>query len=355
MKFRKIFTRTAASLLCIGTLLSGLVSCSSDVKPIKSTDEELQVIGSIGKYDVYYDELRYIVLNKKEDMKNQYGDTIWDTAESAEQYREELESAVREKIVSSYYAVCAMADYYYVGGRDAMFAETAITDAVQEYVNEVVEECGSKSKYKKQLAENHMTDRLLRFYTTAQECAEELMLVLKTDLSIIPSDEESVRKILNSDKFIRTNHVFISGRTEESLALANQVRETLLQSDNPEMEIIILKGKYDSDFTMTTTHGKYFAKYTTDYGDAYEEAAFNLEVGGISEIVEGTDGSEYYIPGYFVILRLEPEKDYIEKNFDEFSDDIVGSEFNIKLEEFRTDLAFSYSDFGKSLDLLTIE
>ena len=110
----------------------------------------------------------------------------------------------------------------------------------------------------------------------------------------------------------------------------------------------MLKGIYCSDYTMTTRHGKYFARYTSDYGDEYELAAFSLGIGSLSEIVEAPDG-------YYIILRLEPEEDYLEDNYEDFRDDIMGSEFNKRLAEYKEDLTFELNDFGKTIDILEIE
>ena len=151
-----------------------------------------------------------------------------------------------------------------------------------------------------------------------------------------------------SDKFIRTNHIYIKDKTPERLELAKELAEQLKASDRPDLEIVLLKGKYCSDYTMTTTHGAYFARYTSDYGDEYEKTAFALKPGEVGEIVEGSDG-------YYVILRLEKEEDWINKNYADFCDDIVGSEFNSMLAEFKARLDFTYNDYGSGIDLVAMK
>ena len=345
---KKGFIARVAGLLALIVLFSCMFSgCAAE--PIESTEEEAAVVGTIGKFEVRYEELRYLVLNYKNEMATLYGEDIWDTAESAESYKAELWEKVSNNIVSDYYAVMAMADdYFYGGGSSAMMSDPAIVDAVQETVELAVDECGSFAKYKKMLKEQYLTDHLFRFYNTAEECATELFYILERDLGIIDSSDEHIEEYMNSGKFIRTNHIFLKGLTEENRALAEKLYTQLNESENKELEMIMLKGVHCADYTMTTTHGKYFARYTSDYGEEYEIAAFDLGINSLSEIVETVDG-------YYIILRLEVEEDWMSKNFEDFKNDIMGSEFNQMLAEYKEGLTFELNDFGKTLNILEIE
>ncbi len=333
-----------ALLICFSSILA---SCAA--KPVKSTEEEAAVVGTVGKYEVRYEELRYLVLNHKRDMAAKYGEDIWADAAKAETYKDELWARVNDSIVSDYYAVQAMADYYYMGGGStAMMNEQAILDAVQETVELAVDECGGFGKYKQMLKDQYLTDHLFRFYNAAEECATELFYILAQDLGVLESSDEYIEEYLSSDDFIRTNHIFLKGVTEETLAKAEDLHAQLAQSENKELELIMLKGIHCADYTMTTIHGRYFARYTSDYGDEYELAAFELDEGELSDIVETPDG-------YYIIIRLETEEDYIKENYDDFKDDIMGSEFNKLLVEYKEELEFSLNDFGRSINILEIE
>ena len=341
----KIIKRLSLALAMLMLISALLTSCA--MKPIKSTEEEAKVIGTIGKYEVRYEELRYIVLNHKLDMALEFGENIW--TESPEAYEAELIKRVNETIVSDYYALQAMADYYYVGGgAEGMMNEEAILNAVQETVELAVDECGSKNKYKKLLEDQYLTDNLFRFYNAAEECATELFYILSTDLGIIDGSEEYITEYMHSGKFIRTNHIFIKGATAENLELAQTLYAQIKESSEPELELIMLKGVYCADYTMTTRHGKYFARYTSDYGDEYELAAFDLKEGKLSDIVKTPEG-------YYIIIRLELEEDYLKENYEDFRADIMGSEFNENLAEFKKDLTFELNEYGKTINYLEIE
>ena len=343
----KVIKRVSLALAMLICLSAVLTSCG--VKPIKSTEEEAAIVGAVGKYEVRYEELRYLVLNFKEDMAKKYGEDIWTDPAKAESFKDELWSLVSEKMVSDYYAVQAMADYYYVGGgAELMMNEKPILNAVQENVELVVDECGGFKKYKEMLASQYLTDNLFRFYSAAEECATELFYILVRDLGVVESSDEYISEYFKSDDFIRTNHIFLSGVTEENLEKAKALQSQLEASDNKELEMIMLKGIHCADYTMTTTHGKYFARYTSDYGEDYELAAFDLRINEVSDVVESSDG-------YYIILRLEPEADYINQNYDTFKDDVLGSEFNKILASYKAELEFSLNDYGKSINILEIE
>lgn len=344
VKYVRRFSLALAILIAISALLT---SCG--VKPIKSTEEEAKIIGTIGKYEVRYEELRYVVLNHKRDMAAKYGEDIWTDPAKAESYKEELLGLVKKSIVSDYYAVQAMADYYYIGGgASGMMNDEFILNAVQETVEGAVDACGNKRKYKQMLEEQYLTDYLFRFYNAAEECATELFYILSQDLGEIKSDDEYINDYMHSDDFIRTNHIFLEGVTEENLALAETLHAQLKASMDRELELIMLKGIYCSDYSMTTRHGKYFARYTSDYSDEYELAAFELNEDQLSDIVKTPEG-------YYIIIRLAVEEDYLKDNYDDFKDDIMGSEFNKILNGYKDGLEFKFNDYGKSINILEIK
>ena len=337
--------RIIAAFFAFILTLPLLVSCA--LKPIEASEEELAVVGTIGSYEIHYDELRFLTVNFKSELARKYGKGIWNDPASAELHRAELEKLVFDSIVSDYYAVLALAEDYFVGGSSAMMNEEAILEAVQKNVETTAEEQGGNKKYKEFLSENAMSDRLFRFYLAADHCAQELFYILVQDLGVIESENDYIEEYMHSDSFIRTNHIYISDTSENGLALAEELHGKLVSSSEPEADIVLLKGKYCDDWTMTTIHGKYFARFTSDLPDEYELAAFDLDVGDVSDVVTTDDG-------YYVILRLEVEDDYLNDNFIDFKDDILGSEFNKILAEYKSDLKLTLNDYGKSLDIVAI-
>ena len=332
-------------ILMLVITLPFLLSC--EIAPIDPTEEDLAVVGKIGNYEVHYDELRFLVVNFKAELEKKYGEGIWEDPTTAAKYKDELKEMVYDSIVSEYYAALALADQYRPGGSAEMLKEDAILDAVQAEVEATAKELGGKSDYLSWLEENAMTDRLYRFYLAATHCSDELFYILVNDLGIIKDDDKSIKDYMHSDKFLRTNHVYISDTSEKGLALANRLRAELVASDDPANDIILMKGQHCDDYKMTTTHGKYFARYTSDMPEEYELAAFDLREGEISEVIT-TD------KGYYFIIRLELEEDYLNAKFDNFKDTILGSEFKKHYVECMENMEFIPNDYGASLDLVAI-
>ncbi len=345
---KKLLRAASAALAALLSLLS-FASCSTEIKPVTPDESDVAVVGKVAGRDVYYDELRFLVLNFKDELADKYQD-LTPSSPDADAIRAELYDLVVDALTTSdYYAVTAMADEYYQGKSDAMLAEQKIADAVAKDINELAGDLGGKKAYFAELKANHMTDRLMRFYLSCEKCATELIYILKNDFGLIPSEEEELKEALLSSDVVRTNHLYLSGLTEENRKKCEEARLELLASDNRELEIIIIKTKYrDADYTVTTSHGAYFSRYTSNYGDAYEKAAIALSVGEVSGVVEGDDG-------YFVILRLPLEEDYVMRNFETIASDYITSQFNIRLDDFRKNNKFEFNEYGSGLDLLAIE
>ena len=93
-------------LLLVLSLTAGglsLVSCSNKDKLNRT------VVGNVGNYEVYYEELRWMTMQYKDLMAASYGADIWENKDTAEKYREELENAVFSNIISNY-AVLTLCD-----------------------------------------------------------------------------------------------------------------------------------------------------------------------------------------------------------------------------------------------------
>lgn len=347
MKVSK-FLRIAAAVLAV--LLLGVLSSCAEMRPIKSTKEDLEVVGKVGRFDVLYEELRYITLNCKKDMEIIHGESIWDDPEKSAAYRDELYERVEKGIASDYYGVLALADILYSagGGADAMLGADEIKKYVQTSVDETVTEAGGKKEYREALEKNSMTDHLYRFYMSIEKISTELFFIARDDLGLLDDSDEYAKNYMNSDKFIRTNHVYLEGKTEKNRALADEIEKKLRASDDPQSELILLKGRYCADWKMTTTHGYYFAHGNSDCGDEYENTAFSMKDGEISGVVESDTG-------YYVIMRLAKEESYMTESFDEFKTQIIGTDFNDLIGAETEKMSYVPNDHGKSVDLVSMK
>ena len=80
----------------------------------------------------------------------------------------------------------------------------------------------------------------------------------------------------------------------------------------------------------------------------YEEHNFDLDVGGVSEAFECLDG-------YYVIMRLEPEMEYVMKNASTLLVNYQSAQMGLFVETYRDNYPATFNEYGKSLDLVTLE
>lgn len=336
MKYRNI-TRILSALAAL-CLLFSLVSCGK-ARPIRSTKAELTPVGTVAGHEVLYEELRYLTLKYREAMAMTYGETIWDTAESRETYRAELEKAVLDNITSNY-AVLALCDEVQI-----KHTEKAIEEAVQKYVQETVDQLGGMKAYREQMATEFLTDHFFRFSLAVSFCETELLYVYTDDLGLIEREEDKIYDMIMGGDFVRTLHIYIENNpgedVEKNRALAQDIRRQLDEGE----KFNTLIGRHSEDFHMTTTNGYYFTH--GEMIEEYEEAAFALPIGGISDVVETPSG-------FYIIQRLEPQTEYVMTNLDTLIDQYQYAVLYSMIDAKQAELSFSWNDYGKTLDLTTL-
>ena len=361
------FTRLTALVLLLVLSLTALAGCTRSVTDgAESTEDELRVVGKIGDYEVLYDEYRYVVLSCKDILAGEYGNDIWSTPEGIEKYSPMLEKMVAERI-SANYAVLILCDAY--GFKDALTNKDAV-----KYVNAQVEnsiyyvavsagyhvEVSEKSNgdlkytykrgeldkakklYREALAEYYITERVMRLTLGVEYAFKQLSDILTTEKKEIIHEAEDIEAFMKSDDFICTKHVFIekskNKTPEETRADADTVYGMYL--DGASMNALI-GSKYNMDITMPY-EGYYFTRGEMD--EAYEEAAFALEVGEVSEIVETEEG-------YYLIQRCPKNESYMTENLESFATQIVYTLVNSKVRTYQSHLVLEKNEFGASLVL----
>ena len=298
------------------------------------------VVGTVGNFSVPYEELRYVVLNYKQIMEGEYGKGIWNDPASAELYRAELCERVYENITVNYAVLTLCAE---VGIHPD---NEIILDAVQDYIDDTVNECGGRKEYRTTLEEYYLTDSLYRFQIATDYCQNELYYVYTTDLGIIETDDSVIYDYIMADNFVRTVHVYIQNDEgddiEANRRLAESVRERILGGESINS---IIGSSVNEDYSLTTTDGYYFTR--GEMIDVYEAAAFGIEIGSISEVVETYSG-------FYVIKRLPLEADFVMKNLSTLKYNYQYSELNRYIDEAQAALEFIPNDYCLGLDLVAM-
>lgn len=389
--------KVLALFLSLIFVLTAFIGCSKEpLDKIKSTKQELSVVGTVGNNDILYEELRCLTLGFRDRMEWTYGDDIWKNAEKTEKYREQLEEYVMFAIIVNS-AVLKVAADNGISPDDKevkKYLELKLSEQASELAQNLSIQNGDSNyspsrkeineAYKKFLAENHLTDNYYRYVLSIDGCIELLKQKLIQN-GTLTSDDDSIINYVN-ENFVRTIHVYIpfdpetdfeeaTNRAElvdwilqnnfkfdskkddlkEKLGITEETSKDspifkffnrITEADTEDEKMNILVGSsYNKDMTISQ-NGYYFS-----YGEfdvEYEKAAMLLEIGETGRVVKCQDG-------YYIIRRLELDDDYIIHNLDTLKTQYHMSYINKLIDEAEATLNFKFNDYGKTLDLTKIK
>lgn len=333
---KKWLSLTLATVLC----LVCMTSCA---------DRKEKPIATFGEYDVLYDELRYLVLTQKDIMKAAYGDSIFDTPESAESYRSELEDAVLEKLTENYVVLAACNHYL----PDLKIDDDTVTDAVDDFIADAAQQVGDEETFFEMSEAYYMTERFIRF-TAAVSIMEDLLrqeLANRSEIDNLFADTEQSQFAdwIRAGNGAYVQHIFIRNDVGESAEdnrnIAKEAREKLIDGSLTVSQAVG-SAVYNQDPSNTSPY--YLIRDV--YDPALENAALALEQAGeVSDVVETEDG-------FYVFVCIEDKDELILKQ--KISTLLSSHQWSrteqIK-ENFRDEVSFEWTEYGNSIDFLTIE
>ena len=184
-----------------------------------------------------------------------------------------------------------------------------------------------------------MTDQVLRSNLALESCFYRYYDKISKDL-----DEEAYNAVMNADGFIRTMSIFIKNDEGEDVERnrrdAEKVHAEIL-AGTPLSSYI--GTKYNQD---TGICDYYFIKGYFD--EAYEEAAFALEIGDISPVVETEEG-------FYIIQRLELSETYMLGNIEALKSIYFECKMYENINKLVDEMKFEFNDYGKSINLWSME
>lgn len=336
-----LFTRILAISLAVLTLLCAVTGCSAS-RALPSTDEDLTVVGTVGEYEVLYEELRFLVLTYKQQLEAIYGEGLWESEALSAKYRNELKELVYNDIEANY-AVLTLA------AKEGISIED-YDDEVQEYMDSAMDEDfgGDRAAYKDFLMAMSVTDHYLRFTAGVDAVYEDLYYAyLGTDR--LPDAEDTVKQYILQN-FVYVASICLINKTdaesEENREKAEQYRAEVAGGAD-----ILDYVKYTLDLSP---------EHCFTYGqmdETFEKQAFALEnVGDVSEVFLGT--ADYLgdtRSAWYFLQRFDLTADYVEDNYEILFDQYTSAKMNDYLTETKESLVFVPNDYCKSLDFLAIE
>ena len=333
--------RLIALLMTLALCIGAFASCSNK-------KQEQTPIGTCAGYDVLYEELRFVTLTYKSMLEGTYGKGIWDDPTTAEAYREELETLVWGNLLNNY-AVLAACDYY-MG--DAMKAgameDEDIVSAVDEQIQEMKDSYNSKKEYKSALEEKFLTENFFRFTLTVAQLENELFYVLTQDLGLIENDLEDFVEWLKQDNCVYVQHILVSNDEGEDKEANRQkaegIRQQLLE-DPSQITKMIGKSEIDDDYYNIDPY--YIVRDV--YVESMENAAFALtSVWDVSEVVDTENG-------FYIFVRMEDSEQILLTKSTALLKSYQWAKVEELIQGFRPDLKLELNDYGKTIDILTIE
>jgi hypothetical protein len=329
-------------LLALSLLLTGslLCSCTPSSKPIEPSEQDLMVVATCDGYDIYYEELRYVAIAYREQMAADYGEDIWTNPEKTATYLPMLKAKVEDSLTINCGILSICKEF------NIDYQEKAIQESVQQMIDDTVADVGGRKNYIQLLEELHMTDHFIRYTLATDLCETELLYVL-TDLElVIKSEKYFLPYALDDDNFCATYHMFVSkdagDSMEENRARAERIHQMILDG-TPIKDLI---GSSENDDIYSTGTPYHFTR--GEYEEPYEEAAFALEIGELSGVVECESG-------FYIIERQPLSEEYITANLTELLKRYQYAEVELLIAEQRKQMSIEWTEYGATLDLLTLQ
>ncbi len=343
-KIQSTALKIVAIILILLTVFPLLVSCKA--RPLAQTKLAKTEVGTVGEYKVLYEELYFLANNYARAMKDDYGNdkAALDAAVWAK---------VKENIVSNYaiLELCKSAGLVY--------DEEALKEDVEKAIELQIEQDygGSRSDYLKSQKEVGLTDHYVRFVTGVDILYNRLDTQYKTT-GIVPNSDEALLKFIK-ENFIHTWHIAIFvNEGDDRDAKLKKAQEALALIESGTSMYDMIGGVYNEDLnpgSLKDAFGYYFPKGIME--KSYEDAAFSLNVGKHSQIVESMGENNYgeYVECFYIIERLPLSDEEIKSNFFTLSDMVSESIIAQQVEAIKATLTFTPNEFANSLDISNLK
>jgi len=287
------------SILLLTTLaLSLFVGCKKETTPLITIEDE----------NVTIEEVKFYLDSMQQQYEAQFGEDILFTEFEGKTIGETLKDEALEAAVAV--NLCA-----YIAKERGITLDDETIEQIKEnsknYFESLDEESIKTNNFSLELIENIITDNFLR-EKLVEEVGEEATIdeaQLNEDLELLAAQDpfyEAIKEYGYDATNVRAKHVLIKTIDESGLPLSEEdktksyekAQEVLERANNGEDFATLVK-EYSEDPGSLATDGE----YTFGRGEMvaeFEEAAYSLEPGEISDIVETSYG--------YHIIKLE-EKD----------------------------------------------
>lgn len=354
---KKVIAVSIIGVALLAAIIFASVIIATTAFPIGSTKEESRVVGTFGGYEVKYEELRYVTLVNKSELDSEMGK--YETLSSAK--KAEYEKLLRERVledIKNNYAILLLCDEYGID-TGSIVARLETQKMIQTLIND--EFGGDISKYKEWLGKTGVTDSFLRFTYRVGYFEEKLYDHFVENKINIEYDDKNfegfIDYVCENDDWARTIHAYYPKQWEyatagyDAKARADAAYAKIMAAEGEEgrraaMNSAIGSAPMINGFSIVNSDGVYFTH--GQMGDVYEDAAFELDVNGISTVIETETG-------YYIIMRLPVEREYVDLHAAELLTQYRYAALKLKIDEKMADMSFDGNDYFDGLSLVDIK
>ena len=352
---KKIIAASVVGVVVVAAIILAVVLAFNWIRPIESTEEEARVVGTVGGFEVRYEELRYITLLHRASLDSEMGKYDELDAEGKAEYERILEERVMADVENNY-VILSLCEKYGINA-DSNAAKSYVNDSIKNVVK--TDFGGSVDKYKEWLKKNNITDSVLRLLFKVEYLEGELLQYVAENNMGIEYDEQSLPEfidyVMDSEDWARTVHVYYPHqwdavedyngfeRAKEAALNVAQIWQEGARRDAMYSEIgraPMIQG------ISTTGNGSYFTY--GQMGDKYEAAAFALDEYEVSDVIETEDG-------YFVIMRLPKEENDVKAQVETLLSYYRYAVLKEQMDAEKEVLSFAGNEYFDSLELIDVK
>lgn len=354
MKFGKLICAVLAVILILTA-----AACSVD---LSSTAEESRTVMTVDGYEVPFEMYRYAAKMHLRDRLTVYAaaetEIVTDdegspdvSALSDEDRKEIAEDVKRDsmEMIGNIYSLFTAAKEEGIDPFGEMI--NTLTDMKMEEIRATYK---NDKEYLETIKLFYMTDSVYSVLTRYEIVFEQLYELYVKNGKIDTSDE-AVIEYMNGDGCVRVKQILVSFERhseEEAYSLAQEIYDTVTgfageDGKIDEAKFDELTDKRGEDLFMFKNRDGYYI--CRGYSDkAFENAAFSLEMGKVTEPVRVS-------AGYSVMLRAPKDADYIEENINTLSEACLTGIYRSILDEYSANAEIvTNEEFGK-IDLYSVK
>ena len=336
--------RLISLLLILITVALALVGCGASKYPKqKSTKEESRVVMTLSidgkRYEIKYELYRALFLANKERVDGG-DDGVW-SSENKNEYIEKINERIIAE-ASDIYAALHLADKL---GLDIYSKDT--DKEIDEYVEisvdgngaDIIGYGGDYEAYLSALAKrgiNYSVQALIFRYSIALDRINEYYLGYEDEAlgnmdGEYAFEEEDVREFYFSDASVRVLQAYMQAdAVTDARERIESIRSNIstLTPKDAALYIINHTSAISNDLIINKeVSGIVFGANTLGHAyDNYREAAFALEAGEVSDIIEINDGTR----GYYLLYGLDKDEAHFTVCYEDiknaYLDDLIGKE-----------------------------